>query len=215
MVAPPKLHHQIKAMAHIQSVCVYCGSAPGSDPLFAEEARRFGRILADHGVRLVYGGGGIGLMGEVASAVALAGGKVMGIIPGFLVRRERAFAHEAEMLVVNDMHERKRLMFEHADAFVALPGGVGTLEELVEQLTWAQLGQHRKPVLLANIAGFWDPLLKLLDHMRATAFIRQEYSVEVLVAERVDEILPMLQAAAARVPDDTLRGDAEAVTEKM
>ncbi|MFG1358016.1 LOG family protein [Xanthobacter pseudotagetidis] len=202
-------------MAHIQSVCVYCGSSPGSDPLFAAEARRFGRILADHGVRLIYGGGGIGLMGEVASAAALGGGKVTGIIPGFLVRRERAFAHEAEMLVVNDMHERKRLMFEQADAFVALPGGVGTLEELVEQLTWAQLGQHRKPILLANIAGFWDPLLKLLDHMRATAFIRQEYSVEVLVAESVDEILPMLQAAAARVPDDTLRGDAEAVTEKM
>ncbi|MEP9351240.1 TIGR00730 family Rossman fold protein [Xanthobacter sp. KR7-225] len=202
-------------MAHIQSVCVYCGSSAGSEPLFAEEARRFGQLLAQHEVRLVYGGGGIGLMGEVASAAALAGGTVTGIIPGFLVRRERAFAHDAEMLVVGDMHERKRLMFERADAFVALPGGVGTLEELVEQLTWAQLGQHRKPILIANIAGFWDPFLKLLDHMRATGFIRQEIAVDVLVAESVDEILPMLQAAAARVPDDTLRHGAEALTEKM
>lgn len=194
-------------MARIESVCVYCGSSTGNEPVFVEQAVRFGRLLAEQSVRLVYGGGGIGLMGEVASATALAGGKVTGIIPDFLISRERAFAHEAEMIVTADMHERKRLMFERADAFVALPGGVGTLEELVEQLTWAQLGQHRKPILLANIAGFWDPLLGLIDHMRANAFIRSTTPVDILVAEDVDEILPMLTAAAAGVSDSELHGE--------
>ncbi|MFG1346366.1 TIGR00730 family Rossman fold protein [Xanthobacter autotrophicus DSM 431] len=191
-------------MARIDSVCVYCGASTGTDPLFAEQSRRFGRILAAAGVQLVYGGGGVGLMGEVASAVALGGGKVTGIIPGFLVSRERAFAHEAEIIVVDDMHERKRMMFERADAFVALPGGVGTLEELVEQLTWAQLGRHRKPILLANMAGFWDPFLALIGHMRDTGFIRDAAPVEILTAERVEDILPRLREAAAAVPEAAL-----------
>lgn len=188
-------------MAKIQSVCVYCGSSSGSDSAFAEQARAFGRILAGAGVGLVYGGGGVGLMGEVATAVALAGGEVTGIIPDFLLSRERAFTHKAEMIVVSDMHERKRLMFERADAFVALPGGVGTLEELVEQLTWAQLGRHRKPILIANMAGFWDPFLALIDHMRDTGFIRSATPVDLLTADRVEDILPRLQAAAAAVPE--------------
>ncbi len=187
-------------MARIRNVCVYCGSSSGADPVFAQEARRFGTILAQNGVRLIYGGGGIGLMGEVASATALAGGAVTGIIPDFLRAREREFAHEAELVIVADMHERKRLMFERADAFVALPGGVGTLEELVEQLTWAQLGQHRKPILLANIAGFWNPFLTLMQHMRETGFIRPYSPVEFLSANSADEILPTLQAAAACIP---------------
>lgn len=191
-------------MARIQSVCVYCGSSSGSDPLFAAEARRFGLILAEAGIRLVYGGGGIGLMGEVATAVSLAGGSVTGIIPRFLMSRERAFTHEAEIIPVEDMHERKRLMFERADAFVALPGGIGTLEELVEQMTWAQLGRHRKPILVANIAGFWDPLLTLVDHMRANGFIRAATPVDILTAERVEDILPLLSAAAAEIPESAL-----------
>lgn len=202
-------------MARIESVCVYCGSASGSEPLFAEDARLFGRILAAEGVRLVYGGGGIGLMGEVASAVALAGGAVTGIIPRFLMTRERAFAHEAEMIVVDDMHERKRLMFDRADAFVALPGGVGTLEELVEQLTWAQLGRHRKPVLLANVAGFWNPFLSLIDHMRETGFIRADTPVEVLTADRVDDILPRLRSAAAAVPERALHAADRVIADRM
>ncbi len=193
-------------MASIESICVYCGASKGADPMFAEDARRFGTLLARQGIRLVYGGGGVGLMGEVASAVATNGGAVTGIIPRFLISRERAFAHQAEMIITEDMHERKRLMFDHADAFVALPGGVGTLEELVEQLTWAQLGQHKKPILIANIAGFWDPLLALLDHMRATAFIGGGNPVEILVAEHVDDILPLLEAATAKVPEMELRG---------
>ncbi|MFG1290265.1 LOG family protein [Xanthobacter versatilis] len=202
-------------MARIESVCVYCGSASGSDPLFAEEARRFGQILAAEGVRLVYGGGGIGLMGEVASATALAGGAVTGIIPRFLMNRERAFAHEAEMIVVEDMHARKRLMFERADAFVALPGGVGTLEELVEQLTWAQLGRHRKPILIANTSGFWDPFLSLIEHMRSTAFIRDTTPVEILSADRVEDILPRLREAAAAVPERVLHAADGELADRM
>lgn len=192
-------------MARIDSVCVYCGSATGSDPVFAEEARNFGRILAAEGVRLVYGGGGIGLMGEVASAVALAGGAVTGIIPRFLMTRERAFAHEAEMIVVEDMHERKRLMFEKSDAFVAMPGGIGTLEEVVEMMTWAQLGQHDKPIALLDVDGFWRPLVDLLDHMRAEAFIRPGYELRYEVVADVADLLPRLEAvhgaAAGRKED--------------
>lgn len=202
-------------MARIDSVCVYCGASTGTDPLFAEQSRQFGRILASAGVGLVYGGGGVGLMGEVASAVALGGGKVTGIIPDFLVSRERAFAHEAEIIVVEDMHERKRMMFERADAFVALPGGVGTLEELVEQMTWAQLGRHRKPILLANIAGFWDPFLALVTHMRETGFIRDTAPVDILTVDRVEDILPRLAEAAAAVPEATLHAADEELADRM
>jgi len=124
------------------------------------------------------------------------GGKVTGIIPDFLTSRENALARAQELIVTPDMHERKRLMFERADAFVALPGGVGTLEELVEQLTWQQLGRHTKPVLLANIDGFWEPLFALLAHMKATEFIRPTLEVNILKAERVEDILPRLRSAA-------------------
>jgi uncharacterized protein (TIGR00730 family) len=180
----------------IDAVCVYCGSSDGSAPVFVETARTFGRLLAEHGIRLIYGGGSMGLMGTVARAVADADGRVTGIIPRFLVEREFAFEGAEEMIVTDDMHERKRLMFERADAFVALPGGIGTLEELVEQLTWAQLGRHRKPILMANVDGFWDPLLALLDHMRANGFIRPQWEVRPLVAAHVHDIIPMLRAAA-------------------
>jgi uncharacterized protein (TIGR00730 family) len=143
------------------------------------------------------------MMGAVATSVLDHGGMVTGIIPGFLTAKENALKRVQEMIVTPDMHERKRLMFEHSDAFVALPGGIGTLEELVEQLTWQQLGRHSKPVLLANIDGFWEPLLALLAHMRATQFIRPTLSIDILKAERVEDILPRLQAAAANAPDGT------------
>jgi uncharacterized protein (TIGR00730 family) len=185
----------------ISTVCVYCGSGPGTNPRFVEAAVAFGKALAESGIRLVYGGGSIGLMGAVATSVLDHGGTVTGIIPDFLTTRENALKRVQEMIVTPDMHERKRLMFEHSDAFVALPGGIGTLEELVEQLTWQQLGRHAKPILLANIDGFWEPLLALLAHMRATEFIRPSLSVDILKAERVDEILPRLRAAAARAAD--------------
>jgi uncharacterized protein (TIGR00730 family) len=185
-------------MSKIKTVCVYCGSGPGTNPHFVEAAIELGKAFAENGIRLVYGGGSMGLMGAVAKSTLDHGGAVTGIIPDFLRARENALTRVQEMIVTPDMHERKRLMFERSDAFVALPGGIGTLEELVEQLTWQQLGRHSKPVLLANIDGFWEPLLALLTHMRATEFIRPTLSIDILKAERVADILPRLRAAAAR-----------------
>jgi len=187
-------------MSQIRKICVYCGSGPGADPAFVAAARAFGNILAQHKVRLIYGGGSIGLMGELATAVLDHGGEVTGIIPEFLKQRELALKRVQELIVTRSLHERKQLMFEHADAFVALPGGIGTLEELVEQLTWAQLGHHKKPILMVNINGFWDPLHALLDHMEKLKFIRAGLSVNYLVAERVEDILPKLMKAAATAP---------------
>ncbi len=190
-------------MNNIKTVCVYCGSGPGTNPQFVEAAHALGKIFAENGVSLVYGGGSNGLMGAIAKSTLDHGGHVIGIIPDFLISRENALARVQELIVTPDMHERKRLMFERSDAFVALPGGIGTLEELVEQLTWQQLGRHSKPVLLANIDGFWEPLLALLAHMRATEFIRPSLAVEILKAERVEDILSRLGAAAARAPEGT------------
>jgi uncharacterized protein (TIGR00730 family) len=190
-------------MSKIKTVCVYCGSGPGTNPHFIEAAIALGKVFAENGIRLVYGGGSIGLMGAIATSVLDHGGSVTGIIPDFLTARENALTHVQEMIVTPDMHERKRLMFERSDAFVALPGGIGTLEELVEQMTWQQLGRHTKPVLLANIDNFWEPLLALLTHMRATEFIRTGLAVSILKAERVEDILPRLRAAAARAPEGT------------
>src|SRR4051795_6509400 len=182
-------------MSKIKTVCVYCGSGPGTNPRFMEAATAFGKALAESRVGLVYGGGSIGLMGAVAKATLDHGGTVTGIIPDFLTKREHALGGAQELIVTHDMHERKRLMFERSDAFVALPGGIGTLEELVEQMPWQQLGRHRKPILIANIAGFWDPLCALFDHMKDMAFIRPGLTLNLLVAEKVEEILPKLRAA--------------------
>jgi uncharacterized protein (TIGR00730 family) len=154
--------------------------------------------LAQAGVGLVYGGGDLGLMGSVARACLRHGGHVTGIIPKFLQNQEHMLESVQNLIVVDDMHSRKKLMFEHADAFVALPGGIGTLEELVEQMTWVQLARHDKPVLVADIGGFWRPLLNLLDHMREHHFIRAHTEVQYLVADRVEEILPMLREAQER-----------------
>jgi uncharacterized protein (TIGR00730 family) len=187
-------------MSKINAVCVYCGSSAGTEPAFGEAAGQFGKILAEAGVRLVYGGGSVGLMGILADAVVAHGGKATGIIPDFLTQRERPRRFGQELIVTRDMHERKSTMFDRADAFVALPGGIGTLEELVEQLTWAQLGRHRKPILIANINGYWDPLLTLVAHMREREFVPESLAVNFLVAERVEDILPILrQAARSRV----------------
>ena len=188
-------------MNAIRTVCVYCGSGPGAKPEFVAAAQKFGQILAENNVSLVYGGGSLGLMGALAKSVLDHGGRVTGIIPEFLVARERALKRAQEVVVTRDMHARKQMMFERADAFVALPGGIGTLEELVEQMTWAQLGRHRKPILIANIDGFWNPLCALLDHMRDLAFIRPEFPINLLVADTVEEILPRLRAAAPPSPE--------------
>jgi hypothetical protein len=186
-------------MESIRNVCVYCGSSAGAEPRFGDAADALGRALAEADVGLVFGGGGGGLMGRLARATLAAGGRVTGIIPKFLVKREHALVDGQELVVVDGMHQRKQLMFDRADAFIALPGGVGTLEELVEQLTWAQLQRHRKPVLLADIDGFWRPLLALFAHMRNLGFIHEEFEVRYLVAEKIEDALPMLRAAARRL----------------
>ena len=187
---------------HVRNVCVYCGSNPGADLAYAEAARKLGQRFAEDHVGLVYGGGSLGLMGELARSVLEHGGRVTGIIPGFLSERERMLREVDELIVVDDMHQRKKLMFDKSDAFVALPGGIGTLEELVEQITWVQLGRHRKPILLADIEHFWDPLCALIDHMKKLEFIRGELNFELLVASKIEDILPMLQKAAEAVPEE-------------
>lgn len=184
------------SMAAIRSICVYCGSGSGVDPAFMAAASVLGREMARHDIALVYGGGNVGLMGTVARAVLEHGGQVTGIIPDFLKSRERMLDEVQETIVVPDMHTRKQLMFDRADAFVALPGGVGTLEELVEQMTWAQLGQHSKPILMLSTNGFWRPLIVLLTHMREFGFIRPGLELNYLVADAPEEVIPMLTAAA-------------------
>ena len=194
--------NKVENLSKIRNICVYCGSGPGTNPAFARAAQDFGKVLADNAIGLVFGGGSVGMMGEIAKSVLKHGGDVHGIIPEFLVAREHAMDTPHGLTVTRDMHERKRKMFEMADAFVALPGGVGTLEEIVEQMTWAQLGRHKKPILLANIEGFWEPLCALLDHMKTLEFIRGDLNFDLLVANTVADILPMVQQAAAMVPEE-------------
>jgi uncharacterized protein (TIGR00730 family) len=192
--------NKIEKSRKIRKICVYCGSGPGIDPAFVESARAFGAILAKNGVGLVFGGGSVGMMGAIAKSVLDHGGKVTGIIPEFLIAREHAMRGADNLIVTRDMHERKRKMFEMADAFVAMPGGIGTLEEVIEQMTWVQLGRHRKPILLANIKRFWEPLCALIDHMKNLEFIRADLNFDLLAADAVEDILPKLQKAAASVP---------------
>ncbi len=182
----------------LHDICVFCGSGTGKNPAYSAAAKLLGRTMAEAGVGLVYGGGSLGLMGDVARAVLEHGGYVTGIIPSFLSERERMLTDVNELIVTQDMHERKRLMFERSDAFVALPGGIGTLEELIEQLTWSQLGRHEKPIVLANIEGFWNPLKVLLDHMRVEAFIRPGLDVRFTVVDTAEVILPAVADAVAR-----------------
>jgi len=176
----------------IRNICVYCGSGSGRNPAFAEAARDCGRILAENRIGLVYGGGSLGLMGEIAHATLRHGGYVTGIIPGFLSEREHMLTEAQELIVVDDMHQRKHLMFVKSDAFVALPGGIGTLEEFVEQLTWSQLGRHSKPIVLVNIEEFWNPLLKLFDKMSGELFVRPGLELNMLVVDRVGDVVPAI-----------------------
>jgi uncharacterized protein (TIGR00730 family) len=187
------LQCHIAAMSKISNVCVYCGSSPGNNPRFIEAATDFGRILAENKINLVYGGGSFGLMGALATSVLDHGGTVTGIIPEALVARERALKRVQEMVVTRDMHERKRLMFERSDAFVALPGGIGTLEELVEQLTWAQLAHHKKPIVLCSIDSFWTPLLVALTRMAAAGFVYNSGILDDVVSTDVAGILPLIR----------------------
>jgi uncharacterized protein (TIGR00730 family) len=197
----------------IRNICVYCGSNVGKNPAYAAAANTLGQYMAKDGIGLVYGGGGLGLMGELARSVLAHGGRVTGIIPAFLSKKERMLRDADELIVVDDMHQRKKLMFDRSDAFVALPGGIGTLEELVEQLTWAQLGRHTKPIVLVDIDGFYAPFLTLIRHMQAEAFIRPDMDVRFLTVERAEEVVPAILAAAARAKREPA-GEPE-VTEKL
>jgi uncharacterized protein (TIGR00730 family) len=182
----------------IRRICVYCGSGAGRNPAYAAAARELGSAMAKAGIGLVYGGGGLGLMGETARAVLSAGGHVTGIIPQFLSQKEHMLRDVNELIVTTDMHERKKLMFQHSDAFVALPGGIGTLEELVEQLTWLQLGQHSKPIVLVSVEGFWEPLRALFNHMRGEAFIRPDMEVKYAIVDSPAKVLPTIIEAARK-----------------
>lgn len=179
----------------LANVCVYCGSSDGADPAFVEAATRFGSLLAGANVGLVYGGASIGVMGALARSVLANGGRVVGVIPEFLTRAEVKMTGTTEMIVTDSMHTRKRVMFERSDAFVALPGGIGTLEELIEMLTWAQLGRHNHPIVIANLNGFWDPLIELLHHMIEQQFVNSSIRRFYGVVDKIEDILPRIEAA--------------------
>lgn len=179
-------------MEGIGSVCVYCGSSLGHDTRFRETAATFGRLIAEAGIELVYGGGNIGLMGVTADGALQAGGRVTGIIPEGLKRAELAHQNLHELLVVDSMHARKRTMFERADAFVVLPGGPGTLDETIEIITWRQLGLHGKPVVILDDGGYWQPLIKLLEHTISQGFAREDFRRLFTLVTDVEEVLPAL-----------------------
>ncbi|WP_337266473.1 TIGR00730 family Rossman fold protein [Oryzifoliimicrobium ureilyticus] len=194
-----------------QSVCVYCGSRPGSDPTYMTAGRAFGRQIADHGLRLVYGGGTKGIMGAVAAGALAQGGAVTGIIPEFLIDMEatrHSLGQLSELVVTKDMHARKHKMFERSNAFVAFPGGIGTLEEIVEVMTWGQLGQHEKPMVFANINGFWDPMMELLRHMTEQGFVHTAHRVQPLVIDKVENIIPAIRERVAELAGSR-EGDSE------
>jgi uncharacterized protein (TIGR00730 family) len=193
-------------MNTIRSVCVYCGSAPGRSDVYMKAGHVLGRSIAEAGLRLVYGGGTKGIMGAVADSALRAGGKVTGIIPRFLINREAtepALGRLDELVITENMHQRKHTMFEKSDAFVALPGGIGTVEEIVEIMTWAQLGHHRKPIVFANIDGFWDPMMNLIDHMRAEGFVHTSHLVRPLVIGRAEAVVAALLTEGAAVDAPT------------
>lgn len=173
----------------MQKVCVFCGSRPGTDAAYAHAARTLGRTLAERGITLVYGGARVGLMGALADAAMKAGGEVVGVMPKALVEREISHTGLTELHIVGSMHERKALMAKLSDGFVALPGGTGTLEEFFEVLTWANLGEHRKPCGLLNVAGYFDPLLALFDHMAKQGFLTEQHRAMVLVGSEAAELL--------------------------
>ena len=203
-------------MNTIRSVCVYCGSSPGKNELYVKAGHALGRALAQADLRLIYGGGGKGIMGAVADGALRAGGKVTGIIPRFLMTKEAtqaALQRLDDLVVTDNMHERKHTMFEKSDAFVALPGGIGTVEEIIEIMTWGQLGHHRKPIVFANINGFWNPMLSLLDHMRAEGFIHTGHLVQPLVVDTAEAIVPAILVAASS--DSAPTEGVQSVIDKM
>ncbi|MCO5145859.1 MAG: TIGR00730 family Rossman fold protein [Aquamicrobium sp.] len=201
-------------MNPIRSICVYCGSSSGRNGTYVAAGYALGRSMAEAGVQLVYGGGTKGIMGAVARGTLEAGGRVTGIIPRFLINKEAsqtALGTLDDVIVTEDMHTRKHTMFEKSDAFVALPGGIGTLEEVVEIMTWAQLGRHRKPIAFVNIDGFWNPMLALLDHMRAEGFVHTGHLVKPLVVDAAEAVVPAVTAQAAAFAEAAAEGDTRVI----
>lgn len=184
----------------LSSICVYCGSGNGANPAFQQAATEFGQILGQNQIRLVYGGGNVGLMGKVADGTLSAGGHVLGVMPKHLVEKEVAHPNLTDLAIVENMHDRKMKMFEESDAFVVLPGGFGTLDEMFEILTWRQLQIHTKPLVLANLDNYWAPLLSLLDHMIAEKFAGQGHLDQIALAHSVTDILP----AALNAPTNSI-----------
>ncbi len=203
-------------MNTIRSICVYCGSSPGRDEVYIKAGHLLGRSIAKAGLRLIYGGGTKGIMGAVADGALRAGGKVTGIIPRFLMNKEateNALTRLDELQITDNMHQRKHAMFEKSDAFVALPGGIGTVEEIVEIMTWGQLGHHRKPIVFANVNGFWDPMLSLIDHMRAEGFVHTSHLVQPLVVEDPEAVVAAIMVAAGA--DATPTEGVQSLIDKM
>jgi len=180
--------------AKLTSLCVFCGSQAGSDPVFAAAATVLGGSLARNRVNLVYGGGRVGLMGVLADATLKGGGTVTGVIPTFLKDKELAHTGATEMVVVPDMHTRKRVMFERSDAFCILPGGVGTLEEMFEVVTWRQLHLHNKPIIVANVAGYWTDLVRLFDRMIAEGFAHRGHETLITVVDQAEDVVAVAEA---------------------
>lgn len=189
----------------MQSICVFCGASSGHDPQYADAARAFGRLLAREGIELVWGGGHVGLMGIVADAALAEDGRTYGVIPAFMADRELAHPRSTKLRVVDSMHTRKAEMANRAGAFVALPGGIGTLEELFEVFTWAQLGLHDKPIGLLNVGGFFDPLLGMLDHMTQQGFVKPSHLDLICHATTPEALLAQLRARPGKSPSGNLR----------
>jgi uncharacterized protein (TIGR00730 family) len=195
----------------LRTICVYAGSSPGADPAYATAAEALGAEIARRGMGLVYGGGTVGLMGVVADAAIATGAPVTGVIPRALHAREISHGGVTELLVVESMHDRKLAMAERADAFAALPGGVGTIEELVEALTWTQLGIHAKPVGVLDVAGYWEPLAALLDHARQARFVRPEHRDMLIRQTTVPGLLDALATWEPRAVDKWMEGGPPAI----
>lgn len=192
-----KFAHPAEMSPMIKNICVYCGSQPGTSTSFKSAANIIGKDMAENQIGLVYGGGTRGIMGQVASACMENGGHVTGIIPEFLMEKEASqegLSHLSDVIITQDMHTRKTLMFEKSDAFITLPGGIGTLEELTEMMTWAQLGRHDKPIVIANIDNFWRPLQDLFDHMSAQGFIHTQHLVKPIVIDKPENVIERLLA---------------------
>ena len=199
--------NQTTPTGKLKSVCLFCGSSNATNPAYLEAAAEFGRVLTANGVRLVYGGGGIGLMGAAAKGTHNSGGKVLGIMPEFLRSREVVY-DDVETIIVDNMTVRKKIMFEQSDAFAVMPGGVGTLEEVVELISWRRLELHFKPIVFVNLNGFWDPFFALIDHTVHEKVTPDWVPGTWGIADTVEDILPVIEKMLAEAPDPSLtRGE--------